>query len=170
MLHDIDEPIPAVETALKLAYQQIVDISGDEIVSKAVAFADAADEVSKLIDLGEVQEPSRLKSLLGSLNVIDSKEGASADRIINSTRRGEVSLFEDDSTLSTVVTLGGGGRKTWRNVNADDLRSMNEVRNKNYKAQTEAMEAWREDYSHVLPVVLAHRTVGAAVLAGAFAG
>lgn len=170
MLHDITPPIPSAEEALKEAYRRVINESGDETITSIRAASDAADEVMKLIDLGEVEEPDRRSALLKTLKVIDSAEGRSADKIIAKLSRGEVHLFEDDEILNTVVTLGGGNRKTWRYINADDLRDMDRERRKNFEAQQEAIEKWNRDYSTVLPVVFEYRTVGAAFEAGAFSG
>lgn len=170
MLHDINEPTPSAETALRDEYQRVVNGSGDEKITRSEAAAIAAENVDRLIDQGEVQEPSRHDALVAKVVAIDARQGQAADRIIEKLSRGEVQLFEDGDMLNTVVTLGGGYRKSWRHVTADDLRAMDKERNANFKSQVEAKKRWDASLAAVLPVVLEFRTVGAAVSAGAFAG
>lgn len=168
MLHDINEPTPSAEKALRAEYQRIINERGSEGVTKSEAASLAAENVDRLIDMGEVQEPSRHDALVRSIGVIDAEQGRSADRIIEKLSRGEVQLFEDDDVLLTVVTLGGGHRKSWRYVTAADLRAMDDERSKNFKSQEDAKRRWAASVAVVLPVVLEYRTVGAAVNAGAF--
>lgn len=168
-MHDISAPILTAEEAIKREYQRIVAESGDTGVTKERAASDAADEVARLIDLGEVEAPPVRDALLKIVNVVDGQQGASADRVIARLARGEVGLdLDGDPVLDMVVTLGKGDRKSWRFITAHDLRRMDSERNKNYEAQREAMIRWQSDYTAILPVVMAHRTVGAAVAAGAF--
>lgn len=171
MLYDANSELPTAEEALDAAYKRIVKDAGSDGLNRARAEADAADEVSALIDRGEVAEPNRFNALVKIVRGIDSRQGAAADRIIDRLAAGEVSLgMDDDPTLDTVVTLGGGRRKSWRFVTVDDLDLMDEERNRNFKAVTESYKKWKADLAVVKPAVLAYGTVGSAVLAEAFAG
>lgn len=171
MLFDANSELPTAEEALDAAYKRIVKESGADGLDRARAEADAADEVSALIDRGEVAEPNRFNALVKIVRGIDSRQGAAADRIIERLALGEVTLsMEDDPTLDTVVTLGSGRRKSWRYVTVADLELMDEERNRNFKAVSESFKKWKADLAVVKPAVLAYGTVGSAVRAEAFAG
>ena len=169
MLYDENSALPSAEEALTEAYKRIVGHAGSAGIDRAKAEADAAAEVVKLIDHGEVSPPPMHNLLVGMVRNIDSRQGAAADRIIDRLARGEVHLsIKDDPTLDTIVTLGRGRRKSWRYVTAGDLEAMNDERNRNFKAVSESYAKWKADLSIVMPAVLAHGTVGGAVAASAF--
>lgn len=168
MLREVTDPIPTAEDAARKVYQRIVSEAADEGITHARAASDTADEVARLIDLGEVQAPNVRDALLHTVKRIDTAQGQTADKIIERLSRGEVHLFEDSDLLATVVTLGSGNRKSWEHITATDLSDMDAERRKNYRSVKDAMDRWESSYSMVLPVVMAHRTVGAAVRSGAF--
>lgn len=170
MLYDANTELPTADDALDTAYRRIIREAGPDGVNRARAEADAADEVSRLIDLGEVAEPNRFNALVKIVRGIDTRQGAAADRIIERLASGEVALrIDDDPTLDTVVTLGGGRRKSWRYVTVVDLELMDDERNRNFKAVSESFKKWKADLAVVKPAVFAHGTVGEAVAAHAFA-
>lgn len=169
MLHDINAPIPSSEEAIKREYQRIVGESGDAPVSLSAALSDAADITMKNIDLGEVEAPPIREALISIGKSVDKKQGAASDGVISRLARGEVDFgMEGDPFLSTVVTLGGGRRKSWRYVTGQDLQEMHQLRRENFDKAKSALERFELDYESVLPVVFEFRTVGEAVHAGAF--
>lgn len=96
----------------------------------------------------------------------DESDGKIGDRYISRAARGEVPLVEDD--MDVVVTLGGGRRKCWRDVETQDLIQMREIRFRNYQSVRDAFQEFAADLEAVLPVVREHGTFGAAVAAGGF--
>lgn len=168
MLHDVNEPIRSAEQAMLAEYQRVVNASGDEAIDIQRAISDAADQVQYLIDNGMVREPDMREALKSIGKSIDRKQGQSADKILAKLARGQVHLFEDDSFLTTVVTLGGGMRKTWRYITGQDLIGMREERRKNVKAAVESLDSFEHDFNSVIETVMAYTTVGAAAVAGAF--
>lgn len=97
---------------------------------------------------------------------VDESDGKRADSIIRTAATGQGSFEFGDLDVS--VILGKGRRKLWRDVTADDLRSMNEVRYANYQNVKKSYEDWYTHYRLALPVLVEHITFGAAVDAGGF--
>jgi len=99
---------------------------------------------------------------------VDESDGKKADTIIRAAAIGQASFDLSDAVLDVVVTLGNGRRKSWRDVNSDDLVAMNEVRYRNYKAVRDSYQDWFKSYRAIAPVLLQYKTFGAAVAAGGF--
>ena len=99
---------------------------------------------------------------------VDESDGKKADTIIRVAATGQGAFDLSDAVLDVVVTLGNGRRKSWRDVNSDDLVAMNKVRYHNYKAVRDSYQEWFKSYRAIIPVVLQYKTFGAAVAAGGF--
>lgn len=99
---------------------------------------------------------------------VDESDGKRADQIIRTAATGQGAFELSDAVLDVVVTLGNGRRKSWRDVTRDDLVAMNEVRYRNYKAVRDSYQDWFKSYRAIVPVLLQHKTFGAAVAAGGF--
>lgn len=97
----------------------------------------------------------------------DERDGNRVDGVLRAIAQGQDSLeIDDDPVMDLVVTLGGGRRKVWRFVNADDLREMDSLRFQNLHSQQLAYKRWRDEYEAWASVLLRHDTIGDAVLAG----
>lgn len=96
----------------------------------------------------------------------DEKDGRNADTIIRRAAFGQVPL--DAADLDVVVTLGGGLRKQWGDVNVADLLAMNAIRHQNFKQAEAAYDQFNSAMIRIREVVLEHGTFGAAFEAGGF--
>ena len=168
MLHEVNEPIPSAHKAMAAAYRKQVGLAKDDGLSVQRAIRDAADEVRYLVDMGEVHAPDMIASLVNIGQKVDKEEKSYTDAIIRKLANGEVTLFDVDDTLSAVVTLGEGRRKSWRYVTAQDLNEMFELRRKNHQKQLEAFERFSDNVDVIMRAIAAHGTVELAVQAGAF--
>lgn len=125
----------------------------------------AATRIERMIRDGELQY-SLARYIRSELLRADEADGKRADDIIRTAATGQGSFEFAD--MDVVVTLGGGRRKLWRNVTADDLRSMNDVRYRNFRDVKKSYDAWFKNYRLALPVLVEYVTFGAAVAAGGF--
>ena len=168
MLHEINEPIPSARNAMAKAYRERVALAKEEGVSVQHAISEAAYDVRYLIDMGEVNAPDVIASLVDIGQKVDKEEKSHTDSIIKKLANGEVTMFDCEETLSAVVTLGEGRRKSWRFVMAQDITEMFELRRKNHQKQAEAFERFSRDVEAIMPVLSVYSTVEKAVLADAF--
>lgn len=165
------EPLELIPTASEYftdSYQRIVRESGDDAIGRQTAILEASYDTSHQIDLGNVEDLDRIPALKKLGEHIDAAQGRAGDSIVKKLAFGQVGMFDISEVLDTVVTLGGGMRKSWRFVTEKDLTDMYELRRDNYEKQVEAFEAFTHAYQIVLPTLRDHRTVGDAVDAGAF--
>lgn len=168
MLHDVNAGIPSAEEYFVQEYQRVVRSAGSEPVGRQRAIQEASWSTKREIEMGNVDEPEIISTLKRMGEGIDAAQGRAADKIINSLATGQVSMFDTGEVLDTVVTLGGGMRKSWRFITDSDLADMYEIRRLNHDKQVEAFKRFQLDYEAVRPVVQAFGTVEAAVAAGAF--
>lgn len=168
-MHELREPIKTAEQAMREEYQRIVYESGDTGIQLAKAVAIASENVQRMIDYGEVEAPDVLSALVTIGKSEDTRQKSSTDGALERLANGEVSIdMGGDPMLRMVVTLGKGDRKSWDYVTASDLRRIFELRRENLVTQKQAFERFEENYNATVAAVLAHRTVGEAVRAGAF--
>ena len=168
MLHDMNPPAPTAEQAMKKAYQQYVRDAGQSGTRMQEAMAFAADEVRKLIELGEVQEPDIFSALRQIGSQVDKTQGKSADSIIKKLNRGQDELDLDlEEVMMTVVTLGEGSRKSWEHVTPQDLREMDIVRRENVSRVVDAYREWETDFIALSEKIMPFGTVGNAYRNGA---
>jgi hypothetical protein len=106
------------------------------------------------------------RAIRAELRRADEADGRSADQIIQRAAYGAVPLTNAD--LDVVVTLGGGLRKAWADVTADDMAQMNELRFQNFRKVAASYEDFNRAYLRIREVVFQHRTFGAAFEAGGF--
>lgn len=162
------EPELDWETAVSTVYAEVVaEADPDAGTTLREATEIALSRVLRLVDDGDIK-PDMTDVVKSALRLADKRHGKRADRLIDDTRRGRLTLFESEHELNTVVTLGKGLRKLWRNVNEDDVVMMDEVRYRNVSAQQEAYRVWRESFEPVRKVLSVYRTVELAIGAGAF--
>lgn len=106
------------------------------------------------------------RAILAELRRVDKAHGRAADSLLARIAAGDAPIFMSD--LELVVTLGGGRRKTWYYVDADDLDSMNELRFKNYRNARESFQTFNGNVIAVRPAVVQYGMLGLAAEAGAF--
>lgn len=146
-------------------YRETVGAAGREGISRQDAMEEATAVILTGIQSGRLQlDPEA--AVRAALTEIDKRDGKSADRIIHAAATGNVPL--DGVDIDVVVTLGGGLRKQWADVDAADLQRMDDLRFENVAAAQKAYAVWRQGYSAVLPIVLQFGTFGAAYEAGGF--
>lgn len=153
----------AVRTEYRNAVAKIGSTATD--VNKLDAFAHAAEALRQRIHSGELELPID-DALHAALKVADEKDGRAADNILARIARGEIGLdMWPDPLLDVVVTLGGGRRKAWKHVTADDLSSMVELRKHNTNAARRAERRFIKDVTAVYDQLVSAGTVGAMVAA-----
>lgn len=106
------------------------------------------------------------RAVRAELRRADESDGRAADGTLERLAYGHQPLVTAE--LDMVVTLGGGLRKAWRDVNPADLESMVELRRANVTAALKADSKFRAAVARVRPVVFEHGTVGAAFDADGF--
>lgn len=106
------------------------------------------------------------KAIIAELRKVDAAHGRAADALLAKIAAGNTPLVMQD--LELVVTLGGGRRKTWFYVNADDLDAMNDIRYRNYRSARDSFQEFNGNVIAVRPIVSEFGTLGAAFEAGAF--
>ena len=148
-------------------YRAVVADAGVDKINYQEALHQVAAQVQPLIDRGEIVADSFswLKAILGQ---IDKAEKGSTDETLAAICRGEDDLSLDTPDyLDRVVTLGAGGRKTWRNITASDLDEMDELRHRNVRTVNRSYhKAWKPKYLALGAVLRRNVTLGAAVEAG----
>jgi hypothetical protein len=167
------EPLSSWGQAILAEYQKVVSQADDpDGIRRTQAIRLTVDSIQRRISNGEIDFDTDgiLKSAIrAEVERADRSQGRSADAALARTIRGEITLdMEDDPFLNTVVTIGNSRRKSWRNVTADDLREMYELRAENTKRQVEALKQFEQDYHAFQPVLMEYGTVGKAIMAGAF--
>jgi hypothetical protein len=152
-------------------YADIVgDADPDEGIQREEAFEIASVRIHDAIDRGDLKPPVD-EVVKVSLIRADEQHGKRADRIIRDTVQGAIAFnMIGDPALGTVVTLGKGRRKLWRDVNNEDLLAMDENRFQNAKAAQDSYAEWRTYFEPARRAVMKHGTVAAAIKAGAFGG
>lgn len=146
-------------------YRETVGAAGRQGIARLDAVEEATAVIMTGIRAGRIAMDME-SAVRAHLREIDTRDGKSADRIIRSAAVGDIPL--DAGDIDLVVTLGGGLRKQWADVDADDLRRMDDLRYENVAAAQNAYAQWRKAYSAVLPVLFEHVTFGAAYDAGGF--
>ena len=146
-------------------YRETVGRSGFKGINRQDAFEEATALVMTEIRAGRL-ELDVDSAVRAALKDADHADGRSADRILKSAALGDVPL--DGYDINVVVTLGGGLRKQWADVDANDLRDMDVLRYQNVRNAQNAYDEWRTSYDAVLPVLFEFRTFGAAFTGGGF--
>lgn len=146
-------------------YRETIGGAGREGIARLDAFEEAAAVIMSGIQSGRLTLDLE-SAVRSALHDIDKRDGKSADRILKSAALGDVPL--DGLDIDVVVTLGGGLRKQWADVNAKDLAAMDDLRFQNVAAAQASYAEWRRSFSAVLPVLIEYRTFGAAYEAGGF--
>lgn len=131
------------------------------------AVPQAASELNRRYKAGEI-EIDPYDYFLAKLYKVDEAEGKAADRVIAAALGNtDITLFDVD--LDVVVTLGGGKRKPWEFVTAEDLEEMNQLRYRNVRAAERAyFKEWRPAYLRLHPVLQEFATFGDAYRNGGF--
>lgn len=146
-------------------YRAIVGQGKRNSVARQEAIEEAAQVVEREIAEGTIVLNQR-SAIHAELKRIDEADGNRADAIIATAAKGGVTLEGLD--LDVVVTLGGGLRKLWKHVQADDLQGMLERRQLHVSQASDALTTLTEQVEVLLPTVTAYGTFGAAYKAGGF--
>lgn len=148
------------------SYRRAVAASSNEGTTIRDAAHAVTEELSQLVRDGSLTiSPEEYLPLL--VRRADERDGALADRVLTAYAMGQPDLG-DDVSLDVVVTLGGGQRKTWRNVTSDDLIAMDDLRYRNMRSAVSSYEEWRRVFTLARRAMRTHPTMGDAVAAGAF--
>lgn len=144
-------------------YRDTVASYGRDGVDRSVALDAATAKVIEEIKAGryKVDETAAIRA---SLVRVDESEGRTADQIIRRAAGTDGAVLEADD-LNVIVTLGAGRRKPWGEVTNEDLKSMNEIRFKNYRQAEQAYSEFNEAYLRLREAVFMHGTIGAAFAA-----
>ena len=168
MSHEPDDEYFDWEETVSAVYADVVAESDpDTGTTLQNAMDGALTRILEMIDNGDIK-PDITDVVKSAIRKADQQHGKRADKLISDTRRGLLTLFDAEDDLNTVVTLGKGLRKLWRNVNGEDLLAMDELRYSNVAAQQEAYKIWRESFEPVRRVLTVHRTIESAIEADAF--
>jgi rRNA maturation endonuclease Nob1 len=155
-----------IETITRI-YREALAESGTEGADRQEVLMVAGARVATEIKAGRLGYT--LDSFIQSeLIKVDESDGKKADAIIREAATGQGVFDITEATLDVVVTLGAGRRKLWRDVTADDLTTMNEVRFRNYRSVKASYEEWFKYFRAVREVVVEFETFGAAVVGGGF--
>ena len=116
-------------------YRETVGSAGRDGIARLDAVEEATAVIMTGIQAGRLSldMESAVRSALAD---IDKRDGKSADRILRAAAVGDVPL--DGMDVEVVVTLGGGLRKQWAEVDAQDLAAMDELRFQNVAAAQKA--------------------------------
>ena len=154
--------------AIAQEYHRIVDDAANEGISRHDAVTLATEQVMNLIDAGWTFAPDPEDAIRLAAKKFDEAQKRTADSILAALASGESSAPVPPAEINrTVVTLGGGKRKTWRHVTADDIKLMTDERALNVRRQQQAIKTWRQNAENVAPVVEQYGTVGDALDASA---
>lgn len=146
-------------------YRAEIAKHGPDGADRKEVMASAAARIERMIREDGLQY-SLSRYVRSELLRADEADGKRADDIIRVAATGQGAFESVD--LDVAVTLGRGRRKLWRDVRADDLRSMNAVRFRNFQDVKKSYDAWFRNYRLALPVLVEFETFGAAVAAGGF--
>lgn len=154
--------------AIAQEYHRIIDDSANDGITRHDAIALATEQVLNLIDAGWSFAPDPADGIRLAAKKFDESQGRTADAVLAALASGESSAPVPPAEINrTVVTLGGGKRKTWRHVTADDIKLMTDERALNVRRQQHAIKTWRENAQNISPIVKQYGTVGDALDASA---
>ena len=132
-------------------------------VNKLDAFAFATEAIRERIHSGELELPID-DAIHAALATADNKDGRAADGILAKIARGEIGMdMWPDPLLEVVVTLGGGRRKAWKQVTADDLRLMADLRKQNTNAARRSERRFLKDIETVFDDLVLAGSIGVMV-------
>lgn len=158
------------DTTVSRIYREVVADSAAEGIDRQVAYDTAVARLVRMIRSGALDLPMDV-AVRAALDRADDRDARRADSVLRRIAAGETSLLTEvgDPLLDVIVKLGGGRRKAWRDVTAEDLQVMTELRAKNARIVVESFSQWREDAATVLLGLGGqHESLGAAVEAGVF--
>lgn len=155
------------EEYVRNIYQDVVAEAAETGTSLRDASQVAAQRILEAIDCGDVKI-DLLDVVIRAIKHADEQSGKKADKLVADLVGGRFKLFDTDEDLETVVKLGGGERKTFRYINADDLEKMDELRYENKRRQEEAYYKWRQVFVPCRNVVRRYEHIGHAFESGAF--
>lgn len=155
--------------------QQVRDRSRNNAVHRAEVFEESEQVIIAMLERGDVREVYG-QLARSMLQAVDRKMKGRADRVVQRTLDGELDAAtlsdgysESVSLLDTVVTLGGGMRKSWRYVQEHDVDLMHEQRQANARAASRAFRnVWTPQKHRLASVLRDYPDVETAALAGAF--
>lgn len=146
--------------AVVAEYRKAVARMAQDGGNRQDAFAYANEAIRQRIHVGEIDIPLD-DAIHSALLAADAREGATADRVLQKIADGQIGIdVWPDPLLDVVVTLGGGRRKTWRHVTADDLRQMVELRQANTRAARRSERRFTKDVQAIYSGLIAAGTVG----------
>lgn len=146
-------------------WRETVASYGPEGISRPEAIEAASATLMVEVRAGRLDIDME-RAVRAELVRVDEADGRAADNIIERAAYGEVPLT--DESLDLIVTLGGGRRKAWRDVNPDDLDVMSELRFENYRKVRSSFEKFNLAVRRIRSTVVEHGTVGAAFDADGF--
>ena len=154
--------------AIAQEYHRIIDDSANDGISRHDAIDLATEQVMNLIDAGWTFAPDPEDAIRLAARKFDEAQGRAADAILAALASGESSAPVPPAEINrTVVTLGGGKRKTWRHVTRADIDLMTQERALNVRRQQQAIRTWKQNAEDIAPVVEQYGTVGDALDASA---
>lgn len=154
--------------AIAQEYHRIIDDAANDGISRHDAITLATEQVMNMIDAGWTFAPDPEDAIRLAAKKFDEAQGRAADAILAALASGESSAPVPPAEINrTVVTLGGGKRKTWRHVTADDIDLMTQERALNVRRQQQAIKTWKQNAENISPVVEQYGTVGDALDASA---
>lgn len=158
------------EQVVSRVWRETVAATSVEGIQSREAKEAAAMTLARMVEADELKIPY-LDAIYAALDRAEDADGKSADRIIKHWNSGQSGFdLEGDPGLDLVVKVGRGMRKTWRNINADDLRQMDVNRYENARNAANAYDDWRNFYNAAVAAVIEAETFGAAVDGGLFGG
>ena len=154
-------------TYLTNLYRAVVADSGVEKTTFQSAVHQVAAQVQPMIDSGALA-PDTFTWVKAMVEKIDKSEKASTDDTLAAIARGEDDLGLDaPAHLDRVACLGGGGRKAYRFLTADDIEEMDEIRHRNVRSVNRSYHKdWKPKYDMWRDILRRNLTIGAAVEAG----
>ena len=98
---------------------------------------------------------------------VRQRDSNHAEKVMRAMRSGQDALpLADDPIFRTMVSLGDGWTKQWRQVTWDDLAAMDDIRYRNMRRAADAFDRWRAEYQRLRPVLRRHKTIEDALRAG----
>lgn len=167
-----DTPLPLDlewDQTITRTYQEVVaEADPDAGTSRSEAFTIATARIAEMIRTGELFVDTE-RAIRSTLMQVDSRQGATADRMIGKLIAGQGDLGLDvEAIMNTVVTLGEGRRKLLRHIDTFDIQEMDRLRYRNLRAQQEAYARWRDLFDVAQPAISRFGTLGQAHARGAF--
>lgn len=149
-------------------YQDVIsEADPAEGMQRQEAYNVAIERLLYMVEVGEIQI-DMASAIRHQLEQVDRQQGKRADSVIKKLVTGQDAFDqEDDPFLRTVVTLGSGKRKAWRDVTSADLVDMDYERFKNVQTQMAAYSKWKENLHTLYDATSRYGTIGRAVDAGA---